>query len=79
MTIRQSTHGGQLKRYEVDVECKTRDSRVQQAYHGTRTNVLVFATSREHARATAVEKMTDKWYRHQGVRTEWTAHTVREA
>jgi hypothetical protein len=77
--VRVTLHHGELKRYEVDVESKTRDSRIQKAYHGTRTNVLVFATNREDARAAAVEKMEDKWYRHQGLRTKWTAHAVREA
>ncbi len=79
MTIKVTVHRGELKRYEVDVECKTRDSRVQKAHNGARTNVLVFATNRKDARTAAVEKMKDKWYRHQGLRTKWAAHTVREA
>jgi hypothetical protein len=57
VTIKLTVHRGELKRYEVDVECKTRDSRVQKAYNGMRTNVLVFATNRKDARAAAVEKM----------------------
>ncbi len=56
-----------------------RDSRIQKAYQGARTNVLVFATSREDARAAAVEKMKDKWYRHQELRTKGTAPNAREA
>jgi hypothetical protein len=40
-----------LKRCEVDVECKTRNGRIQKAYNGTRTNVLVFGTNPEDARA----------------------------
>ena len=59
MTIKLTMHRGELKRYEVEIECKTRDSRVQKAYNGT-TNVLVFATNREDARVVAVEKMKDK-------------------
>ena len=78
MTIKLSVHRGELRRYEVDVECKTRDSRVLKAYNGTHTNVPVFATNRKDARAAAVEKIKDKWYRHQGLRTKWTAHNVRE-
>jgi hypothetical protein len=80
MTVIKATiHRGAMKRYEVDMECKTSDSRVEKAYSGRRTNVLVFATNREDARAAAVEKMEDKWYRHQGLRAKWTAHDVREA
>jgi hypothetical protein len=79
VTIKLTVHRGELKRYEVDVECKTQDSRVKKAYNGTHTNVLVFATNPEDARAAAVEKMRDKWSRHQCLRTKWTAHKVREA
>ncbi len=78
-TTRVTLHDGDLKRYEVDVECRTRDIRIQRAYQGTRATVLVFATSHEDARAAAVAKMKDKWYRHQGLQTKWTAHTVKEA
>jgi hypothetical protein len=68
-----------LNRFDVDVECETSDNRIQKAYGGMRTNVLVFATNPEDAGAAAVEKMQDKWYRHRGVRSKWRAHDVREA
>ena len=77
--VKVTVHDGALKRYEVDVECQTSDSRIQKAYSGTQTTVLVFATNREDARAAAVEKMQDKWYRNQSLRTKWTAHDLREA
>jgi hypothetical protein len=78
-TTKVTIRDGELKRYEVDVECKTQDSRIQKAYQGTRTNVLVFAANREDARAAAIEMIMDKWQRHQGLRTKWIAHNVREA
>jgi hypothetical protein len=39
-TMKVTFHEGELKRYEVDVECKTRDSRIQKVYQGTRTSAV---------------------------------------
>jgi hypothetical protein len=67
-----------LKRYEVDVECQTQDSRIQKAYQGTRTNVEVCAINSEEARDTAVACMEGRWKLHEGLQTKWIAHNVRE-
>jgi hypothetical protein len=80
MTLKATFYDGALKRYEVAVECLSPDSRVREAYNGnTRTTVMVFATTRNGALASAVAKMQDKWLRHQDLRTEWTAHGAWEA
>jgi hypothetical protein len=47
VTIKVTIHDGELKHYEVDVECKTRDSRIQKAYNGTTSGS--FATLRNPA------------------------------
>jgi len=43
-----------------------------------RVAVAVFAGSKEQAPAAAVDKITDKWWRHQNIDSVWTAETVSE-
>jgi hypothetical protein len=63
-----------MKRYAVTVKCTTPLRPVRQAYGDSlRTDVLVFAGSPEQARVAAVEKMRDKWLRHQDLKTDWIA------
>jgi ABC-type iron transport system FetAB ATPase subunit len=58
-------HDGELKRYAVLVRCTSHRNIIWNP------EVLVFATNAEDAKAAAVEKMIDKYLRHQSKRTTW--------
>lgn len=59
-----------MKRYAVRLKSKTGQPDAE---------TLVFADSEESALEAAVEKMIDKYRRHQNRETDWTAHDVIEA
>jgi hypothetical protein len=72
-----------MRRYSVEVELVTRDPgircRVSRAYGGeAKTRMAVFADSPEDAREAAIEKVQDKWLRHQELTTYWIANAVHE-
>jgi hypothetical protein len=65
MKVRMTVHEGELKRYSVPVRC------VSHRNIWMPDGVLVFATTVEDAKVAAIEKMVDKYIRHQGKRTHW--------
>ena len=67
MIVRATFHDGELKRWDVPVRCTSRNVKAEFA------NVVmtVFATSEEGARFAAIDKITDKYLRHQNKRTTW--------
>jgi ABC-type iron transport system FetAB ATPase subunit len=65
MSMRLTIHDGELKRYAVLVRCTSHRNVIWNP------EVLVFATNAEDAKAAAVEKMIDKYLRHQSKRTTW--------
>jgi hypothetical protein len=67
MSIRLTVHDGELKRYAVSVRCTSHQNIIWTS------EVLVFATNTEDAKTAAVEKMIDKYLRHQSKRTTWIA------
>lgn len=54
--------GGEMKRYHVRMSSLTGQGEA---------DCYVFATSVEHAKEAAIDKMRDKWLRHQDKITEW--------
>jgi hypothetical protein len=64
MTPRLTVHDGELKRYAVQVRC-VQPPDIEGGV------VLVFATSERDACAAAIDKMWDKYLRHQNKRTTW--------
>jgi len=66
-------HRGELKRYSVPVRCASHRNiwRTEDGRKTDRAEVLVFATSKSKAKIAAVEKMADKYLRHQNKQTYW--------
>jgi hypothetical protein len=63
--MRLTIHGSELKRYSVPVRCTSHISIPQ-------NSVLVFAIDPRDAKEAAIEKLVDKYLRHQNKRTFWT-------
>jgi hypothetical protein len=66
MKLKLTIHSGELKRFTVLVRCTSHEN-----IWTPEGGVDVFATGKDEARAAAVEKMCDKYLRHQNLRTDW--------
>ena len=64
--VKPNIHRGELRRWLVPVRC-TSNSKIVPPEPG----VYVFATSEQEARLAAIDKMADKYLRHQNKRTRW--------
>jgi hypothetical protein len=64
--VKLTIHRDELKRWLVPVRC-TSNSKILPPEPG----VYVFASSAEEARLAAIDKMADKYLRHQNKRTRW--------
>jgi hypothetical protein len=62
MIVRLTVHEGGLKRFAVPLRSLTGQGDAE---------CIVFASSIVHAGPAAVEKMKDKWLRHQNKHTRW--------
>jgi hypothetical protein len=65
-TVKFTNHRGDLRRWLVPVRC-TSNSKIVSPEPG----VYVFATSQQEARLGAIDKMADKYLRHQNKHTRW--------
>jgi hypothetical protein len=72
--MKATFHQGELKRYSVPVRCVSHRN-IWTCEDGSKTSgpidVLVFATNKSGAQVAAIEKMVDKYLRHQNKHTEW--------
>ena len=64
--MKLSVHQGELRRWLVPVRC-TSNSKIVPPESG----IYVFATSEQEARLAAIDKMADKYLRHQNKHTRW--------
>jgi hypothetical protein len=64
--VKLTIHRDELKRWLVPVRC-TSNSKIVPPEPG----VYVFATGAQEARLAAIDKMADKYLRHQNKRTRW--------
>jgi hypothetical protein len=66
LAVKLTIHRGELRRWIVPVRC-TSNSKIVSLEPG----VYVFAVSEQEARLAAIDKMEDKYRRHQNKHTRW--------
>jgi hypothetical protein len=72
--MKTTFHRGDLRRWSVPVRCVSRPHKIWQLPDGSMTDrceMIVFATSKIGACDAAVDKIVDKYLRHQNKHTKW--------